>query len=100
MVSIPATATGNPSVVEAEIDAVTWSQGIAALEALASTLSAGTSGLPPDTIVKIEDLAAQIDPKLIPLLGAIRLILPKISGALDMLAPATGSPWSGDPRLP
>jgi hypothetical protein len=93
--SIPTQAS-----VEAEIDAVTLSQGLAALEKLAASLGTSTTGASSGAVMKLEDLAAMIDPELIPVIGGIRKILPMLDSTLAMFEPATGSPWLGDPRLP
>lgn len=83
-------STSPISAIEAKIDAVTFSEGVEALSALAASLSASAPASGGISLVAIEDIVAAIDPALIPAIGGIRKILPLLSGALAMLEPAPG----------
>ena len=89
-----ATSPAAPSIitsVEAQIDAVTFSQGMSALASIATSASSGAASLPAGALVAAEDFAGLVDPSLIPLIAAVRMILPYVQLGVGFLADGAGA---------
>lgn len=74
------------STIETQIDAVTLSEGIAAITSLVNSMSSAATGSS-KVLITIEDIIAELDPEFIPVIGGIRKILPLLSGVLAAVAP-------------